>query len=75
MTEEIQEQSLFEYHLNWLVGILHDAKEDDPILYSEKIDEILKDLLQEEKDLTKTYIDQLSKDRTLPKGQQKKEHV
>lgn len=72
MTEEIQEQSLFEYHLNWLVGILHDAKEDDPILYSEKIDEILKDLLQEEKDLTKTYIDQLSKDRTLLKGQQKK---
>ena len=33
MTEEIVEMCLIEYHLNWLVGILHDAKEDDPLLY------------------------------------------
>ncbi len=49
MTEEIAEQGLLEYHLNWLVGILHDAKEDDPTFYSERIDEVLKDLLNEEK--------------------------
>jgi hypothetical protein len=34
MTEEITEQSLLEYHLNWLVGILHDAKEDDPMFFT-----------------------------------------
>ena len=58
-----------------MVGVLHDAKEDDPLLFDEKIGDILKDLLQEERDLVLKYIDQLSKDRTLPKGQQKKEHV
>lgn len=34
MTEEIALQGLLDYHLNWLVGILHDSKEDDPIFYS-----------------------------------------
>lgn len=45
MTEDISTQSLYEYHLNWLVGVLHDSKEDDPLFFSEKIDEVLKDLL------------------------------
>jgi hypothetical protein len=57
------------------VGILHDAKEDDPLFFDEKIGDVLKDLLPEEKSLVLKYIDQLSKDRTLPKGLQKKEHV
>lgn len=75
MTEDIASQSLYDYHLNWLVGVLHDSKEDDPLLFSEHIDEVLKDLLPNEKEQVLNYINQLSKDRTLPKGQQKKEQV
>jgi hypothetical protein len=38
LTEEIQEQSLMEYHMNWLLGILHDDKEEDPVYYGAHID-------------------------------------
>jgi hypothetical protein len=57
------------------VGVLHDAKEDDPALFGQEIDGVLQDLLKEEKEQVLKYIDQLSKDRTLPKGEQKREHV
>lgn len=33
--------------MNWLVALLHDSKEDDLMMYSENIDEVLKDLLPE----------------------------
>jgi hypothetical protein len=75
MTEDISAQSLYDYHLNWLVGVLHDSKEDDPVMFSERIDGVLQDLLAEEKQQVLNYIDQLSKDRTLAKGLQKKEQV
>lgn len=75
MTEDIAAQSLFDYHLNWLVGVLHDSKEDDPVVFSERIDDVLQDLLPSEKQQVLNYIDQLSKDRTIPKGMQKKEQV
>jgi hypothetical protein len=32
------------YHLTWLLGILHDNKEQNPLLFSEKIDFVLQDL-------------------------------
>jgi hypothetical protein len=50
MTEDISAQSLYDYHLNWLVGVLHDSKEDDPVMFSERIDGVLQDLLAEEKE-------------------------
>jgi hypothetical protein len=75
MTEDIGVQSLYDYHLNWLVGVLHDSKEDDPVKFSEDIDAVLQDLLPGEKEQVLNYIDQLSKDRTIPKGLQKKEQV
>ena len=59
MTEEIAEQSLQDYHLNWLVGVLHDSQEDDPMLYGEKIEEVLQDLLPEEREVVIRYINQL----------------
>ena len=31
--------------LQLAVGVLHDTKEDDPVLYGEKIDEVSEDLL------------------------------
>lgn len=45
LTEEIKNQRISDYHMSWLVGILHDAKEDDLITYSENIDDVLVDLL------------------------------
>ena len=46
-----------DYHLSWLVGILHDDKEIDPLLYSEKIDYIVQDLLPSERKKVIQYID------------------
>jgi hypothetical protein len=42
--------------MSWLIGILHDVKEDNPILYGEKIDDVLQDLLPIEKQKAKQYI-------------------
>lgn len=33
--------------MSWLVGLLHDTKEDGLIIYSERIEEVLRDLLPE----------------------------
>jgi hypothetical protein len=40
----------------------------EALLYSEKIDDFLQDLLPEEKKQVLDYIDQLSKDKTLSNG-------
>ena len=50
--------------MNWLVGLLHDTKEDAVVTYSERIDDVLKDLLPEEKKQVLHYIDQLTSDDT-----------
>lgn len=59
----------------WLIGILHDSKEDNPVEYGSNIDDVLQDLLTDEAAKTKKYIDQLSSDKSLSKGQQKREQV
>ena len=68
MCEEILDQNMEQYHMGWLIGILHDDKEHDPLLYSEKIGAIIEDLLPEEKKNVIKYIDELSSDKQLPKG-------
>ena len=62
LTEAIKNQTISDYHMNWLVGVLHDAKEDDLFTYNEEIDDVLVDLLPEEKTRVLLYIDQLTSD-------------
>ena len=61
--------------MNWLVGLLHDTKEDNLITYSERIDDVLKDLLPEEKKQVLDYIDQLTSDDSESKGKKKRDQV
>ena len=61
--------------MNWLVGVLHDAKEDDLMTYNEEIDDVLADLLPEEKARVLLYIDQLTSDETLSKGMKKAQQI
>ena len=35
LTEAIKNQTISDYHMNWLVGVLHDAKEDDLMTYND----------------------------------------
>lgn len=46
--------------MTWLVGLLHDTKEDDLVTYSEQIEDVLQDLMPAEKEKVMTYIDQLT---------------
>lgn len=57
-----------QYHMGWLIGIMHDDKEHDPLLFSEKIDKVIEDLLPHEKKMVLQYIDDLSSDKQLTKG-------
>jgi hypothetical protein len=75
VSEEIMDQTMDEYHQCWLVGILHDNKEHDPVLFSERIDYVLKDLFPKEQQAIKKYIDILTSDKTLNKGQQKRAQI
>ncbi len=75
VSEEIMDQTMDEYHQCWLVGILHDNKEHDPLLFSERIDYVLKDLFPKEQQDIKRYIDILTSDKTLNKGQQKRAQI
>ena len=45
MCEEILDQTMEQYHMGWLIGILHDDKEHDPLLFNDKIDYVIEDLL------------------------------
>lgn len=54
--------------MGWLIGIMHDDKEHDPLLFSEKIDKVIEDLLPHEKKMVLQYIDDLSSDKQLTKG-------
>lgn len=74
-TEHIKHQKISDYHMTWLVGLLHDTKEDDFLTYSERIDDVLKDLLPAEKEKVISYIDQLTSDESLSKGQKKKQQI
>lgn len=67
-SEEIIDQNMDEYHQCWLLGILHDNKEHNPVLYSERIDYVLKDLYPFEQEKMKNYVDILTSDKTLSKG-------
>lgn len=64
-----------EYHQCWLLGILHDNKEQNPVLFSERIDYVLKDLFPKEQEDIKRYVDQLTSDKTLNKGEQKRAQI
>ncbi len=66
--EEILDQTMQQYHMCWLLGILHDNKEQDPVLFSEKIDWVLEDLRPEEQKMMHQYIDELTSNKTLSKG-------
>ncbi len=66
--EEILDQTMDQYHMGWLLGILHDNKEQNPVVYSEKIDYVLQDLLPGEKKKMLQYIDELSSNKILSKG-------
>ena len=46
--EEILDQTMEQYHMGWLLGILHDNKEQNPLLYSERINWVIQDLLPRE---------------------------
>jgi len=61
--------------MTFLVGLLHDTKEDDLIKYSEDIDTVLIDLLPEEQERVKTYIDQLTSKEWLSKGEKKQDQI
>ena len=75
LTEQITNQRIGDYHMTWLVGLLHDTKEDDLLKYSESIDEILSDLLPTEKQVVMKYIDQLTSDEWLSKGEKKLDQI
>lgn len=61
--------------MGWLIGILHDDKEHDPSLFAEKIEKVIEDLLPKEQKMVLTYIDQLSSDKQLSKGEQKRQQL
>jgi len=61
--------------MNWLLGILHDTKEDDVVKFSSKIDDVLADLLPDEKKKVLEYIDQLTSDEWLSSGEKKKDQI
>lgn len=61
--------------MSWLVGLLHDTKEDGLIIYSERIEEVLRDLLPEESKQVMRYIDQLSSDEFMTKGEKKRSQI
>ena len=61
--------------MTWLVGLLHDTKEDDLVTYSEKIEEVLIDLLPEQKEKVLTYIDQLTSEEWKSKGEKKEDQI
>lgn len=61
--------------MSWLVGLLHDTKEDDFITYSERIEDVLKDLLPEQRKTVMKYIDQLTSDDSLTKGEKKRDQI
>jgi hypothetical protein len=75
LTEEIKNQKIGDYHMTWLVGLLHDTKEDDLFIYSDRIDDVLKDLLPQEKEKVMRYIDQLTSDESLSKGEKKRDQI
>jgi hypothetical protein len=54
--------------MTWLVGLLHDTKEDSLQIYSDRIDDVLEDLTAAEQKTVKGYIDQLTSDELLSKG-------
>jgi hypothetical protein len=72
MVEEILDQCMEDYHMGWLLGILHDNKERDPLLYGEKIGWVIEDLKKDEQKKILQYIDELSSDKFLSKGEQKR---
>jgi hypothetical protein len=74
-TEQIKNQKIEDYHMTWLVGLLHDTKEDELMIYSERIDDVLKDLLPLESQKVKSYIDQLTSDESLSKGEKKRGQI
>jgi hypothetical protein len=61
--------------MTWLVGLLHDTKEDDLFTYSDRIEDVLRDLLPEEKKQVMNYIDQLTSDESLSKGEKKQDQI
>ena len=61
--------------MTWLVGLLHDTKEDDLQIYSQRIEDVLKDLLPQEKKKVMDYIDQLTSDQSLTKGEKKRDQI
>lgn len=66
---------MLEYHQCWLLGILHDNKECDAKLYHTRIEYVLKDLLPKEREDIKHYVNLLTPDPALPKGERKKYQV
>ena len=61
--------------MTWLVGLLHDTKEDDLLQYTEAIEDVLVDLLPEEKAKVISYIDQLTSEEWLSKGEKKADQI
>ena len=54
--------------MGWLLGILHDNKEQNPTIYAQMIDWVVNDLFLEEQKEIKLYVDLLSSDKSLKKG-------
>lgn len=61
--------------MTWLVGLLHDTKEDHLIAYSEKIEDVLVDLHPEERKKVLLYIDQLTSEEWKSKGEKKEDQI
>jgi hypothetical protein len=64
-----------QYHMGWLLGILHDNKEQNPVLFSERIDWVLQDLTPQEQKKMKSYIDVLTSNKAEGKGEQKRQQL
>jgi hypothetical protein len=69
LTEEIESQDYLDYHLTWLTGVLKDLPALFPDQYRDRIDEVLQELKTEEAVRVKRYVEQLSGDPRLPKGE------
>lgn len=69
LTEEIESQDYLDYHLTWLTGVLKDLPALFPDQYRDRIDEVLQELKTDEAERVKKYVEQLSGDPRLARGE------